>query len=44
MIFLLNICFREGIPNIWIEANDAQIRKKQWSRKSRYLYYFLTEN
>jgi len=21
--------YRENIPNIWIEANDAQIRKRQ---------------
>jgi len=26
-----SIC-REGISNIWIEANDAQIRKRQWPR------------
>jgi len=25
LIFLLNKYSREGIPNIWIEANDAQI-------------------
>jgi len=26
---------KEGIPNIWIEANDAQIKKRQWSRNAR---------
>jgi len=26
-----SIC-REGISNIWIEANDMQIRKRQWPR------------
>jgi len=33
-IFTKQVC-REDIPNIWIEANDAQIRKRQWSRNAR---------
>jgi len=24
--------YREGISNIWVESNGAQIRKRQWSR------------
>jgi len=30
-VFTKQVC-REGIPNIWIEVNDPQIRKRQWSR------------
>jgi len=27
----ISMC-REGTSNIWIEANDAQVKKKQWPR------------
>lgn len=37
-----NIC-REGTSNIWIEADDTQIKKKQWPRGSKDVYILFLQ-
>jgi len=40
-IFTKQVYSREGIPNIWIEANNAQIRKR--SRNVRDIYIIILQ-
>jgi len=34
---------REGTSNIWIEANDAQVKKKQWPRGAKDVYLLFLQ-
>jgi len=42
-IFTKQVYIEKVTPNIWIEANDAQIRKRQWSRNVRDIYIIFLQ-
>jgi len=40
--YFKSIC-REGMSNSWIEADDTQIKKKQWLRGTKDLYILFLQ-
>ena len=38
----ISIC-REGVSNIWIEADDAQVKKRQWPRGAKDVYIIFLQ-